>query len=83
LDGGALVADPVVSCGEVNDVTGFSAAKAVIPSVQLQTGVVILMEGAQRHSGSVHSQSIVFGSLSGRDGCLDLFVHIHFLPPKI
>jgi hypothetical protein len=41
--------------------------------------MVVIMEGAQGHPMLVHRKSEAFGSLSGRDRCLDGFVQIHFL----
>jgi hypothetical protein len=74
-----MYADAEEFCGEVDDITGCSAGKAIVPLVQLQTGVVVIMEGAQGHPVLVHRKSEAFGSLSGRDCCLDGFVQIHFL----
>jgi hypothetical protein len=79
FDCGTMYANPEEFCGEVDDITGFPAGEAIVPLIQLQTGVVVIMERTQGHSMLVYRKSKAFGSLSGGDRRLDSFVQIHFL----
>ena len=45
LDGGAVRTDSQIAGGEVNDIALLSTAEAIVPLVQFQTGVVIIVEG--------------------------------------
>ena len=74
-----MYADAEEFGGKIDDITGFPAGEAVIPLFQLQTGVVVIVEGTQGHPMLTNSKSEAFGSLSGRDCCLDGFLQIHFL----
>jgi len=49
FDDGTMYADAEEFCGEVDDITGFPASETVVPLVQLQTGVVIVVEGVKCH----------------------------------
>ena len=74
-----MYADTEELCGEVDNITRFPAGEAVVPLVQLQTGVVVIVEGTLGHPMVTNSKSEAFVSLSGRDRCLDGFIQIHFL----
>jgi hypothetical protein len=45
LDGSTVGTDSQIPGSEVDDIALFSAAEAIVPLVQLQTGVVIIVEG--------------------------------------
>lgn len=48
LDGGAMGTDSQISGCEVDDIALLTTAEAIVPLVQLQTGVVIIVEGTFR-----------------------------------
>ena len=51
---------------------------AVIAIPQLQTGMVVIMERAQSHTGTADPHSMISGSLDCRYGCFHLLEQIHF-----
>jgi len=71
------------SGGEINHVAGCVAPKTVVPLIQFQAGLVVIMEGAYGHSMLIHSQAKVFGSLSCGDCCLDGVVDVHVFSPFV
>ena len=46
LDGGAVRTDSQIPGSEVDDIPLLSTSEALVPLVQFQTGVVIIVEGA-------------------------------------
>ena len=71
------------SGGEINHVAGCVAPKTVVPLIQFQAGLVVIVEGASCHPVLVHSQTEVFGSLSCGDCCLDGVVDVHVFSPFV
>ena len=69
--------------GEVNDIPAGSAAEAVEPLVQFQTGVVIVVEWAQCHSMNIHFQSIRFRGLSGCHRLFYGFKNFQVISPSL
>ena len=65
------VADAVQSGGEINHIAGCMAPETVVPLIQFQAGLVVIVEGASCHSMLVHSQTEAFGGLSRGDSRLD------------
>ena len=67
---------------QVDDVPVRSAGKTVVVVVcYQQAGVVVVVEGAERHSTAVDRNAIQLCSLPGVDGGFYGFKQVHTIPP--
>ena len=73
---GIVIADIKQAGSEVDDISRCSAAKTLIPLIQLQAGCVIFMERTCCHSRPVYHNSTALGSLPYGDRCLNGFIQI-------
>ena len=70
---GFLAADSAKPGNEVDYVPGSTAAKSVIPAIQLHAGCAVIVERAATHSVSFHPDAVSLRSLPGGHSLLDSF----------